>query len=274
MTGVVHALPLGPRLIPIRVLGTNADAPGVATFVKAGATLQSAHSNADLRNATDLVARSAQEMGLDRFRPFLRQADDHLAQTGGMAALLREAAPAPAPLSTPRTPTPPGTGATPPLPPPGALMPLIGRLLRGAGWLVLAGTPLDGLIRANQEAQVRAAIERFKLDPSKPADMAAALAYAWARTNRSLLLGTSLPESAQDAVAEQVMRAVRADPALLDRAMASDASALATIRAAVKATPTPGTVYEGRNDDKRALIAQLFSDGKSGTETRATIEDV
>ena len=96
MTGVVHALPLGLRLIPIRVLGKNADAPGIASFVKAGAVIGAAESHADAREATDLVGRSAQEMGLDRFRPFLRQADDHLTQTGGMVALLREV-PAPAP---------------------------------------------------------------------------------------------------------------------------------------------------------------------------------
>lgn len=76
------ALPNGPRLIAIRVLGTNADAPGIDSFVKAGGTLQAADSHADLREATDLIARSAQEMGLDRFKPFLRKADDYLTQSG------------------------------------------------------------------------------------------------------------------------------------------------------------------------------------------------
>jgi len=56
--------------------------------------------------------------------------------------------------------------------------------------------------------------------------MAAAVAYAWARANRSLLMSTSLLESAQDSVATQVMRAVQSDPTLLDRAMSGDAEAL------------------------------------------------
>lgn len=86
----MSALPLGPRLIAIRVLGTNADAPGIDPSVKAGGTLPAAESHADLREATDFVARSAQEMGLDRFKPFLRKADDYLTQSGGLVALLRE----------------------------------------------------------------------------------------------------------------------------------------------------------------------------------------
>jgi len=72
------------------VLGKNADAPGVSAFVKAGGLIHAADTHADLREATDLVARSAQEIGLDDFRPFLRQADEHLTQTGGMTALLRD----------------------------------------------------------------------------------------------------------------------------------------------------------------------------------------
>ncbi len=117
LTGVVHALPLGPRLILIRVLGTNADAPGVGAFVKAGGVIHDAETHADLREATDLVARSAQEVGLDRFQSFLRQADDHLTQTGGMVALLRDV---PAPTVAP----PQGAAsAEPRLPPQGPLTP-------------------------------------------------------------------------------------------------------------------------------------------------------
>ncbi len=72
LTGVVHALPLGLRLIAPRVLGMHVDAPGVASFVQAGGVIHQADSHADLREATDLVARSAQQMGLDHFQPFLR----------------------------------------------------------------------------------------------------------------------------------------------------------------------------------------------------------
>ena len=111
LTGVAHALPLGPRLVPLRVLGTNADAPGVGAFVKAGGMIRAADTQADLREATDLIGHSALEMGLDRFRPFLRQADDHLTQTGGTAALIREVpTAAPPPSAAPAGPrvSPPG----------------------------------------------------------------------------------------------------------------------------------------------------------------------
>lgn len=115
LTGVAHALPLGPRLTSIRVLGTNADAPGVGAFVKAGGVIRAADTHADLREATDLVVHSAQEMGLDRFRPFLRQADDHLTQTGGLAALIRDVSSA--------APPPSAASARPPVSPPGPLSP-------------------------------------------------------------------------------------------------------------------------------------------------------
>ena len=115
LTGVAHALPLGPRLTSIRVLGTNADAPGVGAFVKAGGIVRNAGTHADLREATDLVARSAQEMDLDHFKPFPRRADDHLTQTGGMAALIRDV-----PASAP---PPSAASAGPRVPPPGPLGP-------------------------------------------------------------------------------------------------------------------------------------------------------
>lgn len=70
MTGVVHALPLGPRLVPLRVLGTNADAPGVAAFVKAGAVLDAAGTMADLREATDRWAIARRRWALTASGPF------------------------------------------------------------------------------------------------------------------------------------------------------------------------------------------------------------
>ena len=90
LTGVIHALPLGPRLTSIRVLGMKADAPGVSAFVRAGSVIHAAETNTELRTATDLIARSAQEVGLDHFKPFLRQADSHLTRTGGVPALLHD----------------------------------------------------------------------------------------------------------------------------------------------------------------------------------------
>jgi len=138
--------------------------------------------------------------------------------------------------------------------------------------LGLAVTLLDALVRANREAQIRAAIERFQLDPSKPGDMAAALAYVWASVNRSLLLGTSLPESAQDTVAEQVMRAVRNDPTLLDRAMSEDAGALGAIRLIVQ-TVASGLAIVTRNDEERRLVAKMVAQGKSGAEIQAALDE-
>ena len=90
LNGIIHALPLGPRQIPTRVLGVHPDAPGMGSFVKAGRLLHSARTYAEVRNATDHVERSAQDMGLDRFRPFLQRADNHLQQAGGLPALQRD----------------------------------------------------------------------------------------------------------------------------------------------------------------------------------------
>ncbi len=265
LAGVVQALPLGLRLIPLRVLGTSPDAPGIGEFIAAGSLLKSASTQVDLREATDLVARSAEQMGIGRFKPFLRTADDHLARSGGMVALVRDMRPAPS-LKVPAIPGPRG----PRLPPPGQLAPLIGRALWGAGLLAL-GIALDALIRANREAQIRAALERFQLDPSKPADAAAALAYVWARVNRALLLGTSLPESAQDAVAARVMRSAQADPTLLDRAISGDAKALAAIREAVQSVEL-GFAIETQSDEERDLVSQMQAQGRSGSEIQAALD--
>jgi hypothetical protein len=173
LAGVVQALPLGPRLIPLRVLGTSPDAPGIGAFVEAGSLLQAASTQADLREATDLVARSAEQMGMGRFKPFLRAADNHLARSGSMVALVRDMRSSPN-LNVPAIPGLRG----PRLRPPGQLTPLLAGALRDAGLLVLAKIALDALIRANWDAQIREALTRFHLDPSKPADAAAALAYA------------------------------------------------------------------------------------------------
>jgi len=269
MEAVVLARPLGPRLTALRVLGMHPDGRGVRAFVDVGRLLASAQTHADLRAATDMLAKSAQEMGFDDFKPFLRRADDHLTQTGGMLALMRELPKPAPPVTSPPVITPP---VRPPIPPPGQLAPFLRGLFQKAGWLGLAITLLDALIRSNREAQIRAAIERFQLDPANAADMAAALAYVWARVNRSLLLGTSLPESAQDIVAEQVMRAVRKDPTLLNCAMAGDAAGLGTIRSIVQ-TVASGRAIITRNEEERGLVDKMIAEGKSGAEIEAALDD-
>ncbi len=191
-----------------------------------------------------------------------------------MAALLRDVPPAPtlARVSPPPASVQPGMPAW--LPPAGELLPLIGRVLHGAGWLALAGMVIGARPLSNRDSQVRAAIDRFKLDPSRPADMAAAVAYAWALVNRSLLLGTASRWPSDEMVAAQVMRVVRADPSLLDVALAGDSGALATIRAAVKATPMPGVGYVARNDEEAALATQLMRQGKSSAGIQAALDDL
>jgi len=268
LTGVVHALPLGPRLIPIRVLGTTADAPGIDAFVKAGGVIHAVGSHADLREATDLVGRSAQQMGLHRFQPFLRRADDHLTQTGGMIALLRDV-PAPAPAAPPASTTPAG----PRLPLPGQLGPLLRTVLRGASLAAVAAL-LDAFTSRAEEQQIRDAIERFKLDPSNPADAAAALAFRWAQSKGPWLFDTPQTGPAMQAMAEHVMRAVQADPTLLNRALAGDAAGLASLNAAAQDAAVPGSGIETRTDEERSLVAQMMNEGKSGAEIQAALDEL
>lgn len=271
MAGVAHARPLGPRLIPIRVLGTNADAPGVGAFVKAGGVLKAAATHADLREATDLVARGAQEMGLDRFKPFLRRADDHLTQTGGMLALLRDV---PTPTAPTLAPPPSAMPAGPRLPPPGQLGALLRTVLRGAGVLGAAAELLDAYTRREQEQQLQDVIERFKLDPTNPADAAAALAFRWAQNNGPWLFDTPQTGPAMQAMAERVMRAVQADPTMLNRALAGNAASMTALKAVAQGTAVPGSGIETRTDEERSLVARLMSEGKSGTEIQAALDDL
>ena len=259
MTGVVHGLPLGPRIVPRRVLGTNADAPGITSFVKAGAVLKAADSHAAVREATDLVGRSAQEMGLDRFRPFLREADDHLSQTGGTVALLRDVPVPTGPfVARPPVAAPVGPG----LPPPGPLGPLLRTVLRGALVGAAAGL-LKAYASRDQERQLRDVIERFKLDPSNPADAAAALAFRWAQNQGPWLFDTPQTGPEMQAMAARVMRAVQADPTLLARALDGDRASMMVLTAMAQGKTVPGSGIETRTDEERALVA---SDNEPGHE--------
>ena len=217
-------------------------------------------------------------MGLDNFKPFLRRADDHLTGTGGLLGLLRDLPKPAPPVTVPPVIRPP---VRPVLPPPGQLAPLLRSVLQKAGLAGLALAALEALIGANREAEIRAAIERFKLDPTKAGDMAAALAYVWASHNRALLIvappgngevGTSLPESAQGTVAEQVMRAVQKDPTLLDRAMSGDAGALGAIRLVVQ-TVASGLEVIVRNEEERQLRDRMIAEGKTGEEIQAALDE-
>ena len=267
MTGVVHAAPLGPRVIPIRVLDTTADAPGVAAFVKAGEVIRTAERHADLRAATDLVGRSAMEMGLDRFQPFLREADQHLDRTGGMVALIRD-------VQVPAV--PPAVRAIPRMVPP-RLMPRgpVGPLLRGALRGALFGIAIEMLeaySEQDQEQQNRDAIERFKLDPTNPADAAAALAYRYAQFHGPWLFDTPPTGPLMQAMAERVMRGVQADPTLLNRALEGDRAAIADLTEIAQGKVVPGSGIETRTDEERALVAQMMGERSGGTEIQAALD--
>jgi hypothetical protein len=161
LTATVQALPLGSPAIARRVFGVQPDTPGIDGFVRAARLIRDARDNADLRAATDALGRAAQDIGLDHFKPFLRNADDHLDDRGGLLTLVRDM-PGTAPSRTDapiRFPVPPRPGRLP-----------WGGMIAGLAVLVL---PVIGDLIARED--VRNTIKRFGLNPSKPADVTAAL---------------------------------------------------------------------------------------------------
>ena len=115
-------------------------------------------------------------------------------------------------------------------------------------------------------------VERFGLDPSNPADAAAALAFRWAQANGPWLFDTPQTGPAMQAMAERVMRAVQADPTLLDRSLAGDAPSMASLKAVAQGAAAPGSGIETRNDEERSLVAQMVGEGKSGAEIQAALD--
>lgn len=85
LSAAVRALPTGANGVAANVLGRHPQAPGIASFVEAARLVQAASTPAKLRPATEKLAQSAQEMGLDQFKPFLRQADQHRADQQAIA---------------------------------------------------------------------------------------------------------------------------------------------------------------------------------------------
>ncbi len=257
MAAVVQALPLGLPAIARRVFGVHPDTPGLKSFVDAGRVLLKAGTSADLRTATDLMADSAKSIGLDHFKPFLRRADEHLTQQGGLLTLVKDM-PAPAPLAAkaPARPEPPSPNR--PLMPLGAA--------RGLGAIGLAAKALEVMRQHAEADQVQAAIERFKLDAAKPQDLAAARGYVWAQYHGPMLFGTPFAGPEMEAMAERVLRA---DPALLDRALAGDD---APLKAAVQAAPVPGSGIETRSDEERSLVAQMVREGRSSADIQAALD--
>ena len=207
-------------------------------------------------------------MGLDRFRPFLRDADDHLSRTGGTVALLRDV-PVPTRPSVARPPVAAPVG--PGLPPPGPLGPLLRTVLRGALVGAAAGL-LEAYASREQERQLRDVMERFKLDPSNPADAAAALAFRWAQNKGPWLFDTPQTGPAMQAMAERVMRAVQADPTLLARALDGDRASMTALTAMAGGKTVPTSGLQPRTDEERALVARMMSQGTNGGEIQAALD--
>ncbi len=208
-------------------------------------------------------------MGLDRFQPFLRQADDHLTQTGGMVALLREM---PALVAPPVARPPTTAPAGPWLPPPAQLGPLLRSVLRGALLGAAAGL-LEAYTSREQEQQIRDVIKRFKLDPTNPADAAAALAFRWAQNKGPWLFDTPQTGPAMQAMAERVMRAVQADPTLLGRALDGDRASMAALTAMAQGKTVPGSGIETGTDDERDLVAQLAREERNTVEIQTALDE-
>jgi len=152
------------------------------------------------------------------------------AQPAPPAESLPAPRPLPGPIGTSPGVRPPGT--VPPVNvPPGPLtraLPAM-RMIGGIAVVVVAGTLANQLNSANFDSQIVDALKRFGLDPSKPADVKAAQAYVFMRLlapqRQQFYSVPALLDPRSRQVQEAVMRAVQADPDLLDRALEHDQGA-------------------------------------------------
>ncbi len=257
LTAAVQALPLGLQAIARRVFGKDPDAPGIGGFVQAAGLLRNGRDNADLRAVADALGKAAQDIGLDRFKPFLREADEHFAARGGLAVLVRDM-PAPQPPAT-------KTLRIPPLPAPGRVP--WGSMIAG-----VAAAALPAISDLIQRGDVRGTIQRFGLDAAKPADVTAAYAFLWAENHGPWLFDTPQTGPAMLAMAERVMRAARADPGLFGRALEGDDAAQKQFSAVIVGPP-PGSGIETRDDDERDLVAQWAREGKSNDQIQTALDE-
>ncbi len=257
LAATVQALPTGGPAIARRVFGMPLDAPGIDGFIRAARLLRDGRDNADLRAATDALGRAAQDIGLDRFKPFLRKADANLAEQGGLLTLVRDM-PGAAP---PHVDAPIRPLVTPPL-----ARPPWGLMIAG-----LAAQVLPSIAQLSVREDVRATITRFGLDLSKPADVTAAYAFLWAEDHGPWVFDTPQTGPAMLAMAERAMRAAQADPDLFGRAIAGDSDAQKEFSAAV-APPTPGSAIETRSDEERSLVTQMTGEGKSSAAIQAALD--
>ena len=75
-----------------------------------------------------------------------------------------------------------------------------------------------------------------------------------------------------EAMAERVMRGVRADPTLLGRALPGDRASMAALAAVAQGQVVPGSGIEVRTDEERALLGQMLSEGASAGEIRTALD--
>ena len=251
LSATLQALPAGGPAIARHVFGVAPDTPGIDGFVRAARLLRDASGSPDIRAATDAIGRAAQDIGLDRFKPFLQTADDHLQAKGGLLKLARFP---PSPSTQTLAGRLPGLLARPPW---GAVIGLAAQVLPMVAQLI-------------QREDVRDTIKRFSLDPSKPADVTAAYAFLWAEDHGPWLFDTPQTGPEMQAMAERVMRAARSDPALFGRAIAGDEDAQQEFSAAV-APSAPGSDVVTHNDEERALVAQRLGEGRTVAEIQAEL---
>lgn len=146
-------------------------------------------------------------------------------------------------------------------------------VLRGALVGIAAGL-LEAYTSREQEQQIRDVIERFKLDPTNPADAAAALAFRWAQNKGPWLFDTPQTGPEMQAMAERVMRAAQADPTLLGRALDGDRPSMAALTAMAQGKTVPGSGIETRTDEERALVGQMMSAGRSGSDIQTALDSL
>lgn len=108
------------------------------------------------------------------------------------------------------------------------------------GWAML----LNQLDRVRSNSAVQEAVKRFGLDPAARADVAGAQAYVWARHFGPLSFDVPWSGKALDRFAEAVMRAERASPGTLARALGGERPAQAVLDRLARAkeagaTPAP-----------------------------------
>ena len=239
-----------------RYFDGNAGTPGVKQLQAAANAIADATSFADMRQAADDVAAAMMDVGLDRFHAYVQRAAD--------LALVR-GAPPPQPrvilARAPEAPVRQAPTGTPARPSRGPL-----------GWLLALAEALRIWDVSRAAAAVQAAIERFGLDANNPNDLAAARAYVWAASFGPLQFGSDWAGPDMERMAQAVMEAVRADPALLDRAAKGDPAALAKMRETVAAQQVPGSGIETYNDEERALVASLVAAGKNNREIEAELD--